>query len=253
MKYKYAIELAYDGTNYHGWQVQPNAITVQEVLEKAFSLILGESLTVLGCGRTDAGVHAKYFVAHIMPSKPIEDCSKLVFKLNSYLPSAIVLFHIEAVPEDFHARFSATSRAYEYHVHTRKSPFDHQYSYLLNYAPDFDLMNAAAQKLLDYSDFTSFSKSNSDVRTYICDVQEAYWEQLDDYHWVFNIKANRFLRNMVRAIVGTLLEVGRGKKSIADFCHIIEAKDRTQAGVSAAGKALFLSDVTYPEAYHIKR
>lgn len=249
MNKRYAIELAYDGTNYHGWQIQPDASSVQEVLEKAFSLILREDISLVGCGRTDTGVHAKYFVAHIDVEKPIEDSSQLLYKLNSYLPKDIVLFDIKEVSEDFHARFSATSRSYEYHLVTRKSPFEESYAYRPNFSVNFDVMNKAAKRLLDFTDFTSFSKLHTDVKTNNCDVREAVWKQLDAHHWVFNITADRFLRNMVRAIVGTLLEVGKGKISLDQFAEIIEAKDRGKAGVSVPGKALFLSDIVYPNNY----
>lgn len=252
MNQRYAILLAYDGTAYHGWQVQPNAITVQEVLEKAFSLILREEVSFVGCGRTDTGVHAKYFVAHIDVQQPIKNSSQLVYKLNSYLPKDIVLFDIKEVSEGFHARFSATARSYEYHLVTRKSPFEEYYAFRPPYNLDFEAMNQAAKHLFKYTDFTSFSKLHTDVKTNNCDIREAIWKSKDEHHWVFHITADRFLRNMVRAIVGTLLDVGKGKITEAEFCQIIEAKDRGIAGVSVPGKALFLSDVVYPEPFDHK-
>lgn len=249
MKHRYLIQLAYDGTSYHGWQIQPNAISVQEKLQDALSLLLREEVKVVGCGRTDTGVHASYFVAHIDLENTIEDVPKLLYKLNAYLPSDIVLFDIKATTEDFHARFLATSRSYEYHLVTRKSPFLQQYSYRPNFALDFVSMNTAAQHLLSITDFTSFSKLHSDTHTNNCDVREAVWKQEDEYHWVFHITADRFLRNMVRAVVGTLLEVGKGAISENQFCEIIAAKDRGKAGISVPGEALFLTDVKYPDNY----
>ncbi len=249
MNKRYVIELAYDGTNYHGWQIQPSAISIQEVLEKAFSMILRENINIVGCGRTDTGVHASYYVAHFDVENPILDTEKLVFKLNSFLPKDIVLFSITEACEDFHARFGATSRSYQYHLVTRKSPFEEQYAFKPNFFPDFDAMNKVALRLLEYTDFTSFSKLHTDVKTNNCDVRKAYWEQISEYHWVFNITADRFLRNMVRAIVGTLLEVGKGKISEERFCHIIENKNRNEAGVSVPGKALFLTDIRYPNEF----
>lgn len=246
MAQRYFIALAYDGAAYHGWQIQPDAISVQEELQKAFSLLLRESVEIVGCGRTDAGVHAKYFIAHIDVSKPIEDINKLVYKINSFLNKAIVIFDIYPVDNEMHARFSASSRSYEYHLLTQKSPFLQAYSFRPNFKPDFDQMNLAAKRLLDYTDFTSFSRLHTDTFTNNCDVTLAEWRQKDEHHWVFHISANRFLRNMVRAIVGTLLEVGRGKLSVDEFCAIIEAKNRSKAGASAPGNALFLTAIEYP-------
>ncbi len=247
MSQRYFIRLAYDGAKYHGWQVQPNAISVQEELQRVFSLILRESIELVGCGRTDAGVHARYFVAHIDAQQTIVDPDRLVFKLNSFLDRAIAIYDIYAVDEDMHARFSAISRSYEYHLVCRKSPFLEAYSFRPSFYPNFDKMNEAASRLLDYEDFTSFSRLHTDTFTNDCDVTLAEWRRHDSEHWVFYISANRFLRNMVRAIVGTLLEVGRGKLSVEEFCAIIEAKDRGKAGASAPAKGLFLTDVLYPE------
>lgn len=246
MAQRYFIALAYDGTHYHGWQIQPNAITVQEELQSALSLLLRETIEVVGCGRTDAGVHAKYFIAHINVSEPIKDSKKLIYKLNSYLNKAIVIYDIHPVEDQMHARFSATSRSYEYHLLTQKSPFWDAYSYHPNFKLDFKKMNQAAIKLLDYKDFTSFSRLHTDTFTNDCDVSVAQWQQKEDHHWIFHISANRFLRNMVRAIVGTLFEVGRDKLTTEQFCAIIEAKNRNKAGASAPGKALFLTAIEYP-------
>lgn len=245
MDQRYFIALAYDGATYHGWQVQPDAISVQEELQKALSLILRQDIEIVGCGRTDAGVHARYFIAHIDVSQPINDIPKLVYKLNSFLSKAIVIYDIYPVDNELHARFSATSRSYEYHLVTQKSPFLETYAFRPHFLPDFEKMNEAAKKLLDYTDFTSFSRLHTDTFTNDCDVTLAEWRQHDEHHWVFHISANRFLRNMVRAIVGTLLDVGKGKLSIDEFCAIIEAKDRGKAGASAPAHALFLTAVAY--------
>ncbi|MDA3854521.1 MAG: tRNA pseudouridine(38-40) synthase TruA [Bacteroidales bacterium] len=252
MKTRYLIQLAYDGTAYVGWQIQPNGMSVQEKLQNALSLLLREEVKVVGCGRTDTGVHASYFVAHIDLDTVITDAPKLLYKLNGFLPKDIVLFDIKEASKDFHARFGATERSYEYHLVTRKSPFLSRYSYRPNSALDFEAMNKAAQHLLEVIDFTSFSKLHSDAFTNNCDVREAVWKQKDEYHWVFHISADRFLRNMVRAVVGTLLEVGKGKITEKQFCAIIAAKDRGKAGISVPGAALFLTNVHYPEVY-IKR
>lgn len=243
---RYAIELAYNGKNYHGWQVQPHSISVQEVLAKTFSTLLREEVSIVGCGRTDTGVHARYFVAHIDVEKDIDNIDKLIYKSNGFLPKDIVIYSITKASEDFHARFTATSRSYEYHVATRKTPFTEHLSYKPPFQLDFDAMNKAAKHLLRYEDFTSFSKLHTDVHTNNCDVTHAEWVKLDDYNWVFHVSANRFLRNMVRAIVGTLLEVGKGKINEAQFCEIIEKKDRSIAGVSVPAQALFLTDIKYP-------
>lgn len=245
--HRYAVKLAYDGSQYHGWQIQPNSITVQEVLEKTFSTLLREPINFVGCGRTDTGVHAKYFVAHINCTTVIADLDKLIYKSNGFLPKDIVIFDIFEVSEEFHARFSATSRSYEYHVVTRKSPFLEHLSFRPKYTLDFEAMNKAALHLLEYEDFTSFSKLHTDVKTNNCDVTRAEWVQTGDDHWVFHVSANRFLRNMVRAIVGTLVEVGKGKLTEQQFCEVIEKKDRGVAGISVPAQALFLTQIEYPD------
>lgn len=252
MKTRYLIQLAYDGTSYHGWQIQPNGSSVQEVLQVTLSTLLRETVKVVGCGRTDTGVHAKYFVAHIDVEVTIDDLDKLRYKLNGFLPKDVSVFDIKETTEDFHARFTATARSYEYHLVTRKSPFLTSYSYRPIFELDFEAMNAAAVHLLSTSDFTSFSKLHSDAHTNICNVTEVIWKQVDTHHWIFHITANRFLRNMVRAVVGTLLEVGKGKITEEEFCKIIDIKDRSKAGISVPAQALFLTDVQYPAVY-IKR
>ncbi|MBO5382400.1 MAG: tRNA pseudouridine(38-40) synthase TruA [Bacteroides sp.] len=242
---RYFIYMAYDGTNYHGWQIQPNGISVQECLMKALSTLLRYEVDVTGAGRTDAGVHARLMVAHFDSESALDE-SFMVEKLNRLLPPDIVVFSLRAVHPDAHARFDATSRKYQYYVTTSKQPFHRQYRCRLFHKPDFERMNEAAKTLFDYTDFTSFSKLHTDVKTNNCRIMHAEWTQVDEETWVFTVQADRFLRNMVRAVVGTLLEVGKGKMSIDDFRRVIEQKDRCQAGTSVPGNALFLVDVTYP-------
>ena len=242
---RYFIYLAYDGTRYHGWQIQPNGDSVQQQLMNALQTLLRrEVIEVTGAGRTDAGVHAKLMVAHFDYDDAI-DCMKLTDKLNRLLPPDISVFKVIPVDTEMHARFSAKSRRYEYYVTIAKSPFMRQYRYKLHKAPDFELMNHAAKLLLQVKDFTSFSKLHADVKTNICHVTRAEWKQIDEVTWVFTIQADRFLRNMVRAVVGTLLEVGYGKISIEDFQQIILQKDRCSAGMSVPAQGLFLVDIQY--------
>lgn len=241
---RYFITLSYDGSRYHGWQVQPNGNTVQAELEKALAVLLRERVPVVGAGRTDTGVHARMMVAHFDFGKRIE-CADLAYKLNRFLPYDIAISQIEQVDESMHARFSATLRTYHYYIHLQKSPFVHAYSCEIHYKLDFDMMNEAAALLLEYQDFGAFCKSNSDVKTTICDVKAAAWHQLSPTSWYFEVSANRFLRNMVRAVVGTLIEVGRHRMDIADFKKVIEGKKRTAAGESMPGHALFLENIKY--------
>lgn len=251
---RYFIQLSYDGTGYHGWQVQPNGVSVQEVLQKALSTLLRQPTEVTGAGRTDAGVHASMMVAHFdwpaahegegCEEAPL-DCTQLTYKLNRLLPPDVAVQAVRPVGPEMHARFSATRRTYHYYIHTRKDPFLHGYSWQVNVPLDFALMNEAAQVLLEYSDFTSFSKTGTDVKTNICQLTEARWEQLKPGEWRFTVSANRFLRNMVRAIVGTLVEVGRHRMTISQMRHAIEAKDRQRAGESVPGHALYLTNIEY--------
>ena len=242
---RYFIYLSYDGARYHGWQIQPNGISVQEVLNKALSTLLREPIEVTGAGRTDAGVNASLMVAHF-DCQQATDNGQLTYRLNKLLPPDIVIHKIQQVKDDAHARFSATSRTYHYYIITEKSPFE-PYAYRFPQPLDFDKMNEAAKTLFDYIDFTSFSKLHTDVKTNNCHIITARWEQLSPIKWQFTITADRFLRNMVRAIVGTLLDVGRGVLTIEQFREIIEKKDRCSAGTSVPGNALFLADITYPE------
>ena len=241
---RYFITFSYDGTRYHGWQIQPNGDSVQERLEWALSTLLRREVNVTGAGRTDAGVHARVMVAHFDFDEAI-DCQQLCYKLNRLLPFDIAVQEVKQVSDDMHARFSATSRTYHYYIHTKKDPFRRAYSCEIHYPLDFALMNEAGKILTTYEDFGAFCKSHTDVKTTICHVTEARWVQTSETAWYFRITANRFLRNMVRAVVGTLIDVGRGKLSIEEFCKVIEGKRRTEAGESMPGNALFLEDVRY--------
>ncbi len=243
-KMRYFVWFSYDGTNYHGWQVQPNGITVQSELERCLSLLLRETITVTGAGRTDAGVHARVMAAHFNTDVDF-DAEILTKKLNGLLHHDIAVDRIERVADDMHARFSATSRMYHYYIHTKKNPFINQYSQQMHYQLDFDLMNEAGRILMEYDDFGAFCKAGSDVKTTICHVTHAQWHQTSPSEWYFEITANRFLRNMVRAVVGTLIEVGRRRMSLDEFRLVIEGKQRTQAGESMPAKALFLEKVEY--------
>lgn len=249
---RYFLYLAYDGTRYHGWQIQPNGISVQQELQDALATLLRKPVPITGAGRTDTGVHARLMVAHFdfeRDNEPdaIIDGAWLTDKLNRILPPDISIYKAIPVAADAHARFDATSRTYHYFMHVGKSPFLRAYSCRLYKPLDFEAMNRAAAVLFDYIDFTSFSKVNTDTKTNNCKIMKAQWTEVAPGEWRFEIQADRFLRNMVRAIVGTLVEVGRGKLSVEGFCRVIEGKDRCGAGESVPGNALFLVDVTYPE------
>ena len=241
---RYFIWFSYDGTQYHGWQIQPNGVTVQSELQRCLSLLLREDISVTGAGRTDTGVHARQMAAHFDTEVEF-DAPQIVHKLNGLLHQDISVDRIETVSEEMHARFSATSRTYHYYIHTRKNPFLRHYSLELHYQLDFALMNEAGRILTEYEDFGAFCKAGSDVKTTLCHVTHAQWHQTAPDAWYFEITANRFLRNMVRAVVGTLMEVGRGRMSLDDFRQVIEGKQRTQAGESMPAKALFLEKVEY--------
>lgn len=244
---RYFLYLSYDGGRYHGWQIQPNGITVQACLEQALSLLLRRVISVVGAGRTDAGVHARTMVAHFDIDGPVADPAAFCDKLNRVLPPDIAVHSMVPVRAGAHCRFDALSRTYRYYLVGRKSPFEERYAWRYRGRLDFDAMNRAAERLFDYTDFTSFSKLHTDVKTNNCRIMQARWVVGDDDGAVFVIQADRFLRNMVRAVVGTLLEVGRGKMSVDGFCRIIERKDRCAAGASVPGHALFLEEITYPE------
>lgn len=241
---RYFIYLAYNGCNYCGWQNQPNGTAVQEEVEKALATLLRTSTPITGAGRTDAQVHARLMIAHF--EAKIEQPEELTKRLNRVLPKDIAVYQIAKVRPDAHARFDATSRQYSYHVTTQKDPFLHPFKYKVHGQLNVEMMNQCANVLFEYDDFTSFSKLHTDVKTNNCTIMQAHWVQNgEDY--IFTIKANRFLRNMVRAIVGTLLEAGRGKLDENGMRRIIEAKDRCTAGFSVPGNALFLEEVEYPE------
>ena len=240
---RYFIELSYLGKNYHGWQTQPHAISVQEKINKAISTILQEDIIITGAGRTDAGVHASQMFAHFDTDKNLDD--NFTYKLNTILPNDIVIYKTLVVNSEAHARFDAVSRSYEYKIVLGRNPFLLDTSWQLNYtAINVNLMNEAAKLLYEYEDFECFSKVKTDVFTFNCKITHAEWI-LKDKELTFYISANRFLRNMVRAIVGTLLNVGLGKISIEDFRKIIESKNRSNAGVSVPAKGLFLTKVSY--------
>ena len=240
---RYFIELAYKGTNYHGWQYQPEANSVQETLNKALSVLLKTAIDVVGAGRTDTGVHAKQMYAHFDFEKEI-NTNQLVHKLNSFLPKDIVVYSVIKVSNEAHARFDAIKRTYEYHIHTFKDVFENEGSWLHQLPLDLDKMNEACQILFKYNDFECFSKTNTDVRTFNCVVFEANWKQIGS-KVVFTIAADRFLRNMVRAIVGTMINIGLNKISLTDFEKIIESKNRSQAGFSAPAHGLYLTQIAY--------
>ena len=242
---RYFIWFSYDGTRYHGWQIQPNGITVQQELQRCLSLLLREEVNVVGAGRTDTGVHARQMAAHFDIGQLSMSVDDLAHKLNGLLPQDIGVSRVEAVRDDMHARFSAVARTYHYYVHTQKNPFLRQYSLELHYKLDYERMNDAGRILTEYEDFGAFCKAGSDVKTTLCKVTHAQWHQTSETTWYFEITANRFLRNMVRAVVGTLIEVGRGRMSLDEFRQVIEGKKRTQAGESMPAKALFLEKVKY--------
>lgn len=244
MKIKYFIKLSYLGTRYCGWQIQPNAESIQSVLEKAFSTILQEDIAITGAGRTDAGVHAKNFIAHF-ESEKVRDVGKLKYSLNHFLPSDIAIHGIFPVHPDAHARFSAMSRRYEYWFIREKNPFYHHRAWLIPYSLDIEMLNRSSQILKDYKDFTSFARLHSDAKTNLCEINSVLWKEEGD-RVVFSIEADRFLRNMVRAIVGTFTDLARGKITEAELRRIVEAKDRSLAGASAPAHGLYLCNIAYP-------
>ncbi len=249
MAVRYFMHLAYNGAPYHGWQRQPNACSVQEELEKALSTVLRHDIAVTGAGRTDTGVNARCMYAHFDTEKEIADTRRLVASLNSIVGRDIAVYSIVRVADGAHARFDATSRTYKYFIGKQKSPFGYHFAWTPPYVLDVEAMNAAAARLFDYTDFTSFSKLHTDVKTNNCRIDYARWDDEGD-RLVFTVTADRFLRNMVRAIVGTLVDVGRHKITVEQFCQIIERKNRCEAGTSVPGNALFLWDITYP--YEVK-
>lgn len=255
---RFFITFSYDGTNYHGWQIQPNANTVQYELQRALSLVLRKGIEVVGAGRTDTGVHARKMAAHFdwhsLDADAEEDpestflpmeYKQLVYRLNRVLPRDISVLEVFRVSPGMHARFSATSRTYHYYIHTHKDPFERHYSLEIHYSLNFEMMNKAAKLFLEHNDYAAFCKAGGDNKTTICHVTEAKWVQASPTTWYFEITANRFLRNMVRSIVGTLIDLGRGKISMEQFQGILNNGTRSDAGESMPGNALFLEDVKY--------
>ena len=239
---RYKIDLSYDGTDFHGWQVQPNAVTVQQLINDKLYIIFQESVNSMGSGRTDTGVHARKQVLHVDIRKKIPE--NLMFRLNKLLPDSISINEITLVHDDFHARYDAKSRAYEYIVHRKKNPFLEKYSYNFNKKLDIELMNVACRVIMKHTDFECFSKVHTEVNNFNCDISEAFWS-VDSGQLKFYIKANRFLRNMVRAIVGTLLDVGEGRIDLKQLTTIIESKSRKEAGRSVPAHGLYLIEVNY--------
>ena len=244
---RYFIELSYNGKAYHGWQIQPNAITVQEVLENALSKVLRSNISVMGAGRTDAGVHASQMFAHFDTDKLVEDT--LVFKLNSFLPDGVAVHNVFQVTDEAHARFHALSRTYIYKISQQKNVFNPEFSYALNSQLDMNVMNEACKILLEYKDFQCFSKVHTDVKTYNCNIMFAQWKCEKD-QLIFTIQADRFLRNMVRAIVGTMINIGLGKMNVDNLHNIIKSKDRGEAGFSVPAHGLYLTKIEYPNTIY---
>lgn len=247
---RYFLELSYNGKNYHGWQNQPHAISVQEVVEKAMSLLLNQNITIVGAGRTDAGVHASQMFAHF-DTNMLFEIKGLMYKLNSFLPKDIAVLDIFKVKPDTHARFHAVSRTYLYRISLEKNVFNYDCTYYLKKNLDLNRIKEATSILLEYKDFQCFSKTNTDVNTYNCNIMSAEWHVVEN-ELQFHIKADRFLRNMVRAIVGTLINVGLGKLDTKDLHAVIASKSRSEAGFSVPAHALCLTEVVYPEAIKIK-
>ena len=251
MKTRYFIFISYKGTSYHGWQLQPNSVTVQKILDNALSVVLSEDISTTGAGRTDTGVHALVFCAHFDSHSPdLAEKKNLIFRLNRLLPGDISVNAVRRVLTDANARYSAVSRTYRYYISRIKDPFFNSSSWFLHGNIDIEVMNQACRILFNHSDFTSFSRLHSGSKTNICKIYDAGWKEQDG-RLVFTIRADRFLRNMVRAIVGTMVEIGFSKISLEEFEKIIQARDRCRAGRSAPARGLFLSDIEYPEEIFI--
>lgn len=251
---RYFLHFAYDGTDFHGSQRQPNGITVQETMEQALAMIFRKEIPLTFAGRTDAGVHAREMYAHFDVDK--EEMIKnenLVFRLNGILPDSIAIFNVLPVVDKAHARFDAVRRTYEYHIIDHKDPFLHTQATRIRSGLNFAAMNEAAQLLIGKQDFASFCRTNTDVKTTMCNLMQAEWKELKDGHAVFTISADRFLRNMVRAVVGTLFEVGRGKITKEQFAEIITQHNRSAAGDSAPAEGLFLTHIEYPNEIFLKK
>lgn len=250
---RYFIKLSYNGTNYHGWQSQPGVVNIQATVSNALKTLLKEDISLTGAGRTDTGVHAKVFYAHFDSEQQPHFFTEnnIVFKLNCILPHDIAVYSILLMKDRAHARYDATSRTYQYIIERKKNPFTQNLAYYYNGKLDLEIMKLAAGKLFSHSDFTSFSKSNTQVNHNICEIMDAKWYEHGS-QWIFEITANRFLRGMVRAVVGTLIEIGRGKLPLEDFEKIIESKNRQKAGYTVPGYGLYLTDISYPGHIFIK-
>ncbi len=243
---RYFIELSYNGKAYHGWQIQPNAISVQEVVEQALSTIFRKDMSIVGAGRTDSGVHSKQIFAHFDIESQI-DVNETIYKLNALVPKDIAIFNVFRVNNEAHARFNATARSYVYKISTKKDAFNTDFAYYFKPKLDVVAMNKAAELLIGFKDFECFSKSKTDVFTYNCDLRVAEWKLVgNELH--FYITADRFLRNMVRAIVGTLINVGIGKLQPKDIINILASKSRAEAGYSVPAHGLYLTEVVYPKS-----
>lgn len=250
MPFKYFVELSYDGSEFHGWQIQRNAKAIQEVLQTAFGQYFGQMVHLTGCGRTDTGVHARQFFAHFELSAPIENASSALHHLNAMIPRSIALLQFHAVSDEASARFSATSRTYEYSIINRKDPFAQGRRWHLHTALNTDAMNTACELLKSHTDFGCFAKSRNQSSHYVCHISHAHWDVLSD-GYLFTVSANRFLRNMVRAMVGTLVEVGEGVLSLDDFSAVLLSNDRRRAGQSVPAHGLYLTQVSYPAVIFI--
>ena len=248
---RYFIEFSYNGSDFHGWQRQNNAISVQQVIEESLTLIQSEIVNVIGAGRTDTGVHAKVMIAHFDVQELSKTRNDFIFKLNQLLPKSIVIKNLRRVKDDAHARFDAISRTYLYYISQVKDPFNNSLHYFYKEKLDWDLMNQASKIIINHNDFECFSKSNTDVKTFLCDIEKASWET-NINGAVFKITANRFLRNMVRAVVGTLIEIGNGKKKIKDLEKILVSKERSKAGYSVPANGLFLTEIKYSNSIYLK-
>ena len=241
---RYLIECSYRGSSFHGWQIQPNATTVQECIEKGLSMVLKEKIAITGSSRTDTGVHAIQQFAHFDTEKVIEDPDKIVNSLNGILSKDIAIHQIKLVSNEFHSRFDAIHRRYIYRIQQKKTPFDYETSYFFKSKLNIDLMNKAGELMKSYFDFQCFSKVKTDVQTFNCKIEFAYWEQ-QEQTLLFHIKADRFLRGMVRAVVGTMIEIGAGRLSLADFEQILVSKNRNNAGRAVPPEGLTLVEVGY--------
>lgn len=244
---RYFLHIAYDGTDFEGWQSQTNGNTVQDFLNKSLCTILKlDKIETTGCGRTDSGVHASSFYLHFDLEHELTDPEKTMRSLNGILPASIACYDVIPTPDQAHARFDATLRTYHYHIHRFKNPFKTKYSTHLAYELDLEMMNLASQYLLTQSDFAAFSKIGSDTRTTICKLHEAFWTAPDTNSYLFQISADRFLRNMVRSIVGTMVDLGRGKMDMNEFKLIVQSGKRSEAGTSVPASGLFLTEIKYP-------